>query len=85
MINETEAKVKEILKCTLGGDIDVNDITLDTNLNSIGVNSIGFIKTVVAIESEFGFEFEDEDLDVNKMETLKDIVMYVESKLSNID
>lgn len=57
----------------------VNDISLDTNFS--GVDSITFIKIIVALESEFNFEFEDEMLLITKFPTVKSMIEYVESKV----
>jgi len=53
----------------------------EATLQEIGVNSISFIKIVVAIEAEFKFEFDDENLDFNKFPTLNSIVSYTERKI----
>lgn len=39
------------------------------------------IKVVVALESEFDFEFDDEMLLITKFPTVKSMVEYVESKI----
>jgi len=57
-----------------------NNISLDMDFNSIGLDSITFIKTIVALESEFDFEFDDEMLLITKFPTIRSMVEYVESK-----
>lgn len=55
-------------------------ISLYTDLNSIGLNSITFIKTFVALECEFDIEFDDKMLLITQFPTVMSIVEYVESK-----
>lgn len=45
------------------------------------IDSITFVKMVVALEIEFEFEFEDEMLSVSKIEKIEDMINYVESRL----
>jgi len=56
------------------------------DLTKLGVNSISFIKMVVALENEFNFEFEDEALDYNKFKSLNMLHNYVENqmKINNV-
>ena len=59
----------------------IGDITLETELASAGVDSITFIKIVVALEGEFNFEFDDEMLLITAFPTIKSMIDYVESKV----
>ena len=45
------------------------------------IDSITFVKIVVALEEAFNFEFEDEMLSVSKIEKIEDLINYVESRL----
>jgi len=51
------------------------------DLKNIGINSITFIKIIVTIETEFGIEFGDEDLDYNEFPNIQSLVNYVEAKI----
>ncbi len=55
-----------------------DDTDIDSNLIDIGINSLEFVKIIVAIESEFDFEFGDEVLDYRKFPTLRSLFDYVE-------
>lgn len=61
-------------------DFDAN-VSVSDKIESLGINSISFIKIVVQIESEFGFEFEDDDLNYNVFQTLKDLTVYIKDKI----
>jgi acyl carrier protein len=56
------------------------------DLSKLGMTSISFIRMVVDLEAEFGFEFEDEALDFNKYTSLDMLCSYIKDMLrkSNI-
>ena len=58
----------------------LDNISFDTEFTNIGLDSIAFIKTIVALESEFDFEFDDEMFLITKFPTVKSMIEYVESK-----
>ena len=60
---------------------ETNNISIYSDFASIGVESITFIKIIVALELEFDFEFDDEMLLITNFSTLKSMVDYVESKI----
>jgi amino acid adenylation domain-containing protein len=61
-----------------------SNITIDTNLSGVGIDSITFIKIVVSLEAEFDFEFDDEMLLFTAFPTLRAMIEYVESKVSEL-
>lgn len=69
------ALVKELM------EDDRKSITMDDNLNDVGLNSLMFIKMVVTIEDTFDFIFDDEMLDYHRYQTLQDISDYIQSKV----
>lgn len=78
MGKSVESVLKSIISDTFEENSSIEDIGLDSPLNDIGINSISFIKIVVAIESEFNIEFEDEYLEYSKWNTLNDIISYID-------
>lgn len=51
-------------------------------LSDLGINSISFIKIIVALEEKFNFEFDDEDLDYEKFEYFSDLCAYINNRIS---
>lgn len=49
------------------------------------VNSVDYIKIIVAIELEYDFEFSDDDLSVGRFKTITELSQYVITKLSEKD
>lgn len=62
-------------------DSKIGDATLETGFIGAGVDSITFIKIIVALEGEFDFEFDDEMLLITAFPTIKSMLEYVESKI----
>lgn len=69
----------EIIVSNLIGKISDN-ISLDMNFNIVGLDSITFVKIIVALESEFDFDFDDEMLLMAKLPTIRSMIEYVELK-----
>jgi len=70
-------EVMRIIKKVVDREINEND-----SLSQSDMDSITFIRIVVALESEFDFEFDDEMLLIKKFPTIKSMIEYVESKVN---
>ncbi|MGN0534073.1 MAG: acyl carrier protein [Eubacterium sp.] len=71
-------KIKVILAEQL--DIDENSITPESLIvEDLGADSLDAIDIVMSVEDEFGIEVPDEI--VEKMETVNDILSYVENNI----
>lgn len=78
-LSNIQKRALEVISTNL--DSKIGDVTLKTAFAGAGVDSITFIKIIVALESEFDFEFDDEMLLITKFPTLKSMIEYVESKV----
>jgi acyl carrier protein len=68
-------KVIDIIAETL--DIDKNDISMKTNLiKDLDIESLDLVDLVGAFEEEFGVEIADKD--IKDIQTVADIVEYIE-------
>ncbi len=68
-------KIKEIIVEQL--QVDEDEITLETNLmKDLSADSLDAVEIIMAIEDEYGFEIPDEEAE--KMQTVQDLVNYVE-------
>ena len=69
--------VKKIIAETL--ELDVKDIKEDSNLIAdLGMESLDLVDLVVAFEDKYKVTIEDKD--VKTLQTVKDIVTYIENK-----
>lgn len=71
---EISKRALQIIQDNLAEKIDVK---LEDKLQGLDINSITFIQIIVALESEFDFEFEDEKLSFTEYPTIKDMVDYI--------
>lgn len=79
-LNEIVEKLKELLYMNLKDQEDL-EIGLDDNLILLGLNSITFIKIVVACENEFDIEFDDDMLDYEIFDSLRKLSECIKNKM----
>ncbi|MCL6589236.1 MAG: acyl carrier protein [Firmicutes bacterium] len=77
---EIEAKVRQIIKDNAKLKVPVEEIGLDDSLGDFGISSMNFIKIIVGVEMEFGFEFNNETLKFENLDTLRKIVSFIENQ-----
>jgi len=83
MSGEIELRLKECIKNILGySDEVLKDLDGNTSILTIGLNSISFIKVIVAIEMEFDIEIDDTSLDFSKFKTLQEMIDLIEQELN---
>ena len=75
-------KLRTIFYDCLKVQDDEKDINLDSQLQNYGMNSVDFIRIIASIEEEFEFEFNDEDLNINKFKNVRSILDYILEKTS---
>lgn len=66
-------------------NVDSEIVNLDDNMLSYNINSVDFIKIVVSIETEFDFEFHEDDLAMGRFTTFGEIADYVEQRLNEME
>lgn len=59
-------------------EVLLENISLDSSLVALGLDSITFVNLVISLEEEYNFEFEEEKLLLSEFSTIRDIVIYVE-------
>ena len=82
-MSESLERVLKILKEKEFISSSVDEISADGELRTLGLNSISFIKLVVALEQEFGIEFDDQYLYMDNIKTFGDLVEYIDSTIQN--
>lgn len=72
----TYETVREIIMENLG--VDESELTEDTNLvEGLGIDSLDMVELAMELEDEFDMEIEDEEME--QLQTVKDIVEYIEN------
>lgn len=78
---EIKEKLADIMEYAIrDNSIDLNSLNESSSLvTDLGLNSVGILYIVIAIEEEFSFEFEN--VGFNDFKTVGDVVDYIEAKL----
>ena len=80
---ETRKRVKRTIAAALGLDVDPEEIPDGEPLfGDGGSSSIASLELIAALEEEFGFEIDDEELRLELFETCDAIVDFVTAKLA---
>jgi acyl carrier protein len=75
---EIKLKLQDIIQKNMQiAGVSLEDFDLEDAIAAIGINSIGFVRIVVAIETEFDFEFDDDYLDPTRLQSINDIIEYI--------
>jgi len=78
---ESDNKIFDIINKVLEDkDIQIEQNEMATGL--LNVDSITFIKIIVALEEAFDFEFDDEMLLITKFPTVESMILYVKARIS---
>ncbi|WP_028545357.1 acyl carrier protein [Paenibacillus taiwanensis] len=75
--NDLRARVIEMLKDNVDDSDALDQLGPDDELTVLGINSVTFIKLVIAAEMEFGVTWKDEDLDFRNFMTINSIMNYI--------
>jgi acyl carrier protein len=76
-----EERVKEIITSHVDVSVDMDKVEDACYLDTIGVNSINFIRSVLELESEYGIEFDVDKLGFDSFETFGNLIRYIEQKI----
>lgn len=72
-----EAKVKAIIAEQL--EVAVDKLSTDTTFEDIDADSLDIVELVMALEEEFDLEISDQEIE--NINTVGDVVKYIESKV----
>ena len=79
--NESIEKLKDVFKMAVGSAYDESKYTENSNLvTDLGLNSVGILYVVIAIEEFFGIRFDD--VGFNDFKNVGDVIDYIERKAS---
>jgi acyl carrier protein len=81
MAEEVKERVRKIVSRTVGGEY--RDKTIPDGMKLIGnlLDSMAVNSLIVALEEDFGFAFEDEDLSAESFDTVESLAELVQRKL----
>lgn len=78
-----DEKLLNIIDSAIGNQLSVNiyDIDETTDLFELGLNSIGFINIIIALEEEYDIFIDQDDLELEQFSKLKNISEFMKQKL----
>ena len=81
MKEERYQKLKDIIKIYLPEDVSVDEISEESHfINELNINSANLVDVVLDVEDAFDIRLENDDMD--QMETVKDALQIIDTKLS---
>jgi len=80
MDSEIIMKVKGMVVKYINPKMSADEIAADKDMILYGMNSLSFIRLIVAVEKEFAVEF-DESIDVSQARTVNKIAEYIEANI----
>lgn len=80
-VNNIELRVRDIIKTCIEPTKPIEEIGIDDNLFILGMDSLNCIKVIISIESEFDFEFDDDDLNFENFKNIRGITSYIERRI----
>jgi len=60
-------------------ELDIDEITPDSTFESLGIDSLDIVETIMDLENELGVELDMED---QKITTFGELAQFIESKLN---
>ncbi|ACL76837.1 acyl carrier protein [Ruminiclostridium cellulolyticum] len=61
----------------------INCVSEDENLNRVGVDSVNFIEIIIGLEDKLNIVFDDEELLLDNLNTLKKLEKVISQKLED--
>ena len=82
-VDSVEEGIKKILMDVINPDLGSEELTGETGLvgKGIGIDSVGLLELVSAIENEFGIYFEEDDLTPELFQDIRSVAAYVEQRI----
>lgn len=72
-------KLKKIIKEVTENENIVEELNLEANLiNDIALDSLQFINLILALEDEYDFEIDFDELDIEEISTVGKLINYIE-------
>lgn len=81
MADQVKQRVSKIVSRSIGGEWQDKEIPEDMKLIGNLLDSMAVNSLIVALEEEFGFAFEDEDLSAEAFETVASLAELVKRKI----
>lgn len=76
--------VEEIIKnLVVVKPVIKNDmLSEESNINSLGINSLEFMDLLMVLEKKYSIEFTEKNILINTYGTIRDLALYIEKQIS---
>lgn len=74
-------RIKEIIVNTLDLDVNIKDFPDENVIELYGINSVDTLEILLNIEEEYDMQVDDEDLNIELVNSINNLADYVEAKL----
>ena len=74
--------VAENIVNILEGKQDLSNVLMEENLFNLGMDSLDYMNLIVKLEMNFGFEFEDDILDMEEYHSVNRIAAYIQKSIN---
>ncbi|KPA92135.1 MULTISPECIES: acyl carrier protein [Pseudomonas] len=78
-MSDTDRLIK-VFSTTVGRELSREELTGGNLISSLGLNSIDALQLLIQVETEFGFNIEDEELSIDLVDSLERLETFVASK-----
>ena len=74
--------ILQTISNNLETEVSLEQLALEKDLSKYNLNSLTYIKIIVALEEEFDIEFDDDELDIKSFQTVNDLVKCTENLIN---
>ncbi|CRI58575.1 acyl carrier protein [Pseudomonas sp. CCOS 191] len=78
-MSNTDRLIK-VFSTTVGRELNREELTGGNLISSLGLNSIDALQLLIQVETEFGFNIEDEELSIDLVDSLERLETFVAGK-----
>ena len=82
-MSEEDDNQEELINIIKEAVKDNQDITKETVLADLGIDSITFISLIIEIEDRYDIEFDDEKMMIEQYKTIGDLIIYIKESIDN--
>ena len=75
-------KLLDVINQTVGNQLveDIYLVDISQDLTTIGLDSLGFVSMLLEIENEFSIFVDEDDMDMDKLNTIEKLHLYILSR-----
>jgi len=80
-----EKEIREIILHTTNTIMPINEASVNTNLYTIGIDSMEYVKIIIEVENKFNIKIPDTELVIFKSGTIKNLSKIISKQIKTLD